>query len=677
MTNSDLPDRKQDKETQSNQVRPAPKLRRAHVHASEQNHYPDKLQYTGKNLRVDYLNSEDASVVKKRTTPIRKINSDQLADPPKNNKTESKQPETPPRAEKAMFQDDSATAKTKAADIAKARAQAQLSKQTSGRIANDEAYVNDKKRRNVLAITASVLIVAVVLIFALSAMLKNPAPTEPGNETIAPTEPAKLEAWTEAELQTAKLALSEEVIFPGIHIAGVDMSGLSAEEANQALSLEVEKLLSEIDITVRANDESFTLDADDIGYTFDSFSALEKAWSIGRSSEHYDDDLDLILRYQVISAIEEETLDIDLDGYFDEDILKNSLQKKLSDILPVFSEAKAIGFDTTTLRFQVEEGTVGLEADISAAIKDLHQILREEDFKGEVVLQLEEKQPNITAAMIHNNTGFVAEASTPIYGSWQLDRNYNLIVAAEKMTGDVVQPGETYSYMVSLGPITTQAGFMSGSAIVGGTYVDVIGGGLCQPSTTLFQAVAKADLEIVERHNHGMRSSYYEYGQDAMIYGGSFDFKFRNNTDYPLAIVAETSGNYLVYRIYGQPLPEGVTIGLTSIKTGDLEPIETTKHVENTELAPGESKQTLAPIVGSTWETYKVYYKNGVEFDRQYLTYSRYPSVARRIEHGASLPPTERVPETLPSETQTTVPPETTAPSVTEAPTTTAPVPAG
>jgi len=222
-----------------------------------------------------------------------------------------------------------------------------------------------------------------------------------------------------------------------------------------------------------------------------------------------------------------------------------------------------------------------------------------------------------------------------------------------------------------LGPITTQAGFMSGSAIVGGTYIDVVGGGLCQPSTTLFQAVVKSDLEIVERHNHGMRSSYYEYGQDAMIYGGSADFKFRNNSEYPVAIVAEARGNYLVYKIYGQPLPEGVTIGLASIKTGDLAPIETTKEVINTEIAPGESKQTLSPIVGSTWETYKVYYKNGVEFDRQYLTYSRYPSVARRIEFGPSLPPTEVPTTTLPPET-TTLPPETTT-TTTESVTTTLP----
>ena len=92
---------------------------------------------------------------------------------------------------------------------------------------------------------------------------------------------------------------------------------------------------------------------------------------------------------------------------------------------------------------------------------------------------------------------------------------------------------------------------MSGSAIVGGTYIDVVGG--MPTSTTLFQAVVKSDLEIVERHNHGMRSSYYEYGQDAMIYGGSADFKFRNNSEYPVAIVAKLVVTILYIRFTASP----------------------------------------------------------------------------------------------------------------------------
>ncbi len=640
MTTQNRPDNHKGDKTQPHQRRMAPKLRHSQIKSSEQAQYPEKLQYTGKNFRADFLNAEEALESKNDMAG-------------KAREIRVKQQNTDPAA-----------AGRKEAAIARARAQAELSQQSSGRRNfEEEASASEKKRQQVLLITAIVLLVAVLITFAAGSLL-NRSPAKPVIQTKpSSTTPVKEEAWTPAEYQEAKLALSEEIVFPGIYIADVDLSGLSAEEATMALAEETERLRQKIEITVWANSDSFTLSADDLGYNYDTFSALEKAWSIGRSDEHYVDELDDVLRYQVISALEKDPLHIDLDGFFDLAVIKHSLQQKLSAVLPVFTEAKATGFDPVTLRFQVEDGTVGLNADISAAITDINQLLQDKEFQGEIHLQLEEKQPELTAAMIHNNTGFVAQASTPIYGSWQVDRNYNLIVAAEKMTGDVVQPGETYSYMTALGPITTATGFKAGSAIVGGTYIDVIGGGLCQPSTTLFQAVAKADLEIVERHNHGMRSPYYQYGQDAMIYGGSFDFKFRNNTDYPLAVVAETQGNYLVYKIYGQPLPEGVTIELASVKTGDLAPIESTQHVLNTEIEAGESKQTLEPVVGSTWETYKVYYKNGVEFDRQYLTYSRYPSVARRIEHGPSLPPTESVPETSPTTetTTTTTPAPTTA----------------
>ena len=652
MTTQDRSPENKDDKQQTRKEHLAPKLRHAKILTSQQTQYPDKLQYTGKNLRVDYLEKPEANLEVRRISVNPNNNSSQEYS--KQQKPAAEKPATAAPATAAPTQsntrgEDLAAAGKREAAISKARAQAQLSQQLSGAQSyEEEEKVTENKRQRVLLISAIALIVVVAVVFILSRQSGQPQPGPIINNP-NPTDPIEVESWSEAEYLAAKLALEEEVIFPGIFIGDVDMSGLSAVEASKALSQEAERLRAEININVRANNESFTLTADDLAYDFDTFTALEKAWSIGRTQEHFDDELDLVLRHQVISAIKEEPVRIELEGIFDEAVLEYSLQQKLADVLPVFTEARATGFDTSSLRFIVEEGTV-----VSEAIKDINRLLQQEDYQGEVVLRLVEKHPEMTAAMIHNNTGFVAEASTPIYGSWQQDRNYNLIVAAEKMTGDIVQPGETYSYLVSLGPITTQAGFMSGSAIVGGTYIDVVGGGLCQPSTTLFQAVVKSDLEIVERHNHGMRSSYYEYGQDAMIYGGSADFKFRNNSEYPVAIVAEARGNYLVYKIYGQPLPEGVTIGLASIKTGDLAPIETTKEVINTEIAPGESKQTLSPIVGSTWETYKVYYKNGVEFDRQYLTYSRYPSVARRIEFGPSLPPTEVPTTTLPTETTTT-----------------------
>ena len=674
MTTQDRSPENKDDKQQTRKEHLAPKLRHAKILTSQQTQYPDKLQYTGKNLRVDYLEKPEANLEVRRISVNPNNNSSQEYS--KQQKPAAEKPATAAPATAAPTQsntrgEDLAAAGKREAAISKARAQAQLSQQLSGAQSyEEEEKVTENKRQRVLLISAIALIVVVAVVFILSRQSGQPQPGPIINNP-NPTDPIEVESWSEAEYLAAKLALEEEVIFPGIFIGDVDMSGLSAVEASKALSQEAERLRAEININVRANNESFTLTADDLAYDFDTFTALEKAWSIGRTQEHFDDELDLVLRHQVISAIKEEPVRIELEGIFDEAVLEYSLQQKLADVLPVFTEARATGFDTSSLRFIVEEGTVGLEADVSEAIKDINRLLQQEDYQGEVVLRLVEKHPEMTAAMIHKNTGFVAEASTPIYGSWQQDRNYNLIVAAEKMTGDIVQPGETYSYLVSLGPITTQAGFMSGSAIVGGTYIDVVGGGLCQPSTTLFQAVVKSDLEIVERHNHGMRSSYYEYGQDAMIYGGSADFKFRNNSEYPVAIVAEARGNYLVYKIYGQPLPEGVTIGLASIKTGDLAPIETTKEVINTEIAPGESKQTLSPIVGSTWETYKVYYKNGVEFDRQYLTYSRYPSVARRIEFGPSLPPTEVPTTTLPPET-TTLPPETTT-TTTESVTTTLP----
>ena len=166
----------------------------------------------------------------------------------------------------------------------------------------------------------------VAVVFILSRQSGQPQPAPIINNP-NPTDPIEVESWSEAEYLAAKLALEEEVIFPGIFIGDVDMSGLSAVEASKALSQEAERLRAEININVRANNESFTLTADDLAYDFDTFTALEKAWSIGRTQEHFDDELDLVLRHQVISAIKEEPVRIELEGIFDEAVLEYSLQE--------------------------------------------------------------------------------------------------------------------------------------------------------------------------------------------------------------------------------------------------------------------------------------------------------------------------------------------------------------
>ncbi len=139
------------------------------------------------------------------------------------------------------------------------------------------------------------------------------------------------------------------------------------------------------------------------------------------------------------------------------------------------------------------------------------------------------------------------------------DELHNLAVAARFLSGAVVQPGEMFSLDRCLGPRTRERGFREGPAYVGTTIIKVVGGGICQIATTLYNVAVLADLPIVERHPHGMLVAYVPPGQDATIARGVKDVKFLNSTSQPLIIWSEAIDATLYIAIYGSAAPPQVS----------------------------------------------------------------------------------------------------------------------
>ena len=131
------------------------------------------------------------------------------------------------------------------------------------------------------------------------------------------------------------------------------------------------------------------------------------------------------------------------------------------------------------------------------------------------------------------------------------DRNHNLTLACQSMNGVVLQPGETFSYNDTLGQRTRENGYRRAGAYSGWELVRAYGGGICQGSSTLYCATLYADLEIVQRKNHGYKVGYLDAGLDATVNWGGPDFQFRNNTNFPIKIAAEVSDGYVKVKILG------------------------------------------------------------------------------------------------------------------------------
>ena len=201
----------------------------------------------------------------------------------------------------------------------------------------------------------------------------------------------------------------------------------------------------------------------------------------------------------------------------------------------------------------------------------------------------------------------LASTSTNL-NSGNRPRTNNVRLACEHINGTILNPGDEFSYNGTVGERTPARGFQSAGAYSNGQVIDEVGGGVCQPSSTLYMAVLRADLEVVERHNHSLTVSYTPLGQDATVSWGGPDFRFKNNTKYPIKILASQSGGSMYIQLIGTKTSDKTV----SLKTDVVETLEY-KTIEQTDssLSPGARQTKQSGATGYKTVTYKTVTENG------------------------------------------------------------------
>jgi len=210
---------------------------------------------------------------------------------------------------------------------------------------------------------------------------------------------------------------------------------------------------------------------------------------------------------------------------------------------------------------------------------------------------------------------------TSYFSGGNVSRSTNVRLSASRINGVTLLPGETFSYDKTIGRRTVENGYKTATVYVGNTLDEGIGGGICQTSSTLYSAVLYANLEIVSRTSHSLPVSYMPIGQDATIAEGYIDFKFKNNTNYPIKIVCTTNYGSVSCSIMGVK-PEGESVSLINTKTSTLEP-KTTITI-NDEIPVGYKKITQKGQGGYIVASQRVVSVGGVEKKRENLTKSVY-----------------------------------------------------
>jgi vancomycin resistance protein YoaR len=411
--------------------------------------------------------------------------------------------------------------------------------------------------------------------------------------------------------------------YKGAVVEGVDLSGRSREEVAQLLTL-WQKEYHDRTIMLQYEDRIFNVEASTIDLDIDVDAALDEVLNYGRHGSWWE-------RIKQVRAGIEEGHPITLDIKYNADKLSRLTEQWKGMIERPPSNAT---FNLATGKIVPHEPGYRLESEVLEPLV-LEAFKKAE--RGPITLPVQVLYPKITVDDI-TNSGIreILSTYTTIFNRQDVNRTENIKVAARKTNGYILYPGKVFSFNEVVGPREKVYGFKEALEIVDGEFVSGVGGGICQVSSTLYNAVILANLNIVERYNHSKPLSYIPLGRDATVSFGDLDFKFVNNTSGPLMIMAEVDDNKLMIGILGgQPLIEKI-----EIKTVNQETIfPNIVKKEDASLYIGETKIDKQGKPGYSVTTIRLVQSKGQGFKREVLSKDIYLADDTVIKVGTLIPP--------------------------------------
>ena len=496
-----------------------------------------------------------------------------------------------------------------------------------------------KKRRDghtaLWAMVSVVCIVAtlVLLMFAAPQLLGIQYASMP-NFVFVNGSIVRLEEESVQKLASYRQALQTDRIFGGVYIDGVYVGGMTAQEAYDAVNAVPGGAGGEFAITINVGGNVWSVDSDSIPLYRSTQEAVMQAWAVGRTNTTAIRGTTTTPFRQRLSTVQD-ALNNARVFYTTTTYDRNAVRALVDSIAAAINRdpvnASVATFDPNTKTFTFHSDENGLFIDADAIYDAVVTRLDNGYYYDSLYVEPAVLLADTTKAELMNSFGLISKFTTETTSS--ANRNTNIRLSAETITNQTVLPGETFSFNQATGQRTEAKGYKPAAAIAGGETFDEIGGGVCQTSSTLFNAVARANLTIVERDPHAWPSNYVPKGEDATVNWPNLDFRFRNDTQWPIFIVANYANRKVTVEIYGMTLGEGVTIDLESKVTYTKEPPAEPKYVYDASLAVGKEEVSVKARTGYTVETYKVWYKNGQEFKREKLHTSHYQMYQKTIKY--------------------------------------------
>ncbi len=447
--------------------------------------------------------------------------------------------------------------------------------------------------------------------------------------------------------------LKRVTMLDGITINGVSVGGMTVAEARDAVRATLNAQNAPLSVGVKLGDDVVQFSDKTIALTDDLDKALDEAFNLVREDNGYE----AVMRE--VEAIKTSGREIPVGVRFDEAALKTAVDE--------YAAAHDVAATNASVAYNQEENKIAFTPEVNGVTVDRDALLTAllSAKNGETVEAIVTETPaEETLESIQSH--FVlrgAQTTNYAYSGSSKNRRKNIEKGAGMLTGTILHPGEEFSMNDCLGVRNKAGGWYLAGAYQSGDTVQEYGGGVCQISTTLYNAALKADMKITDRRNHSMPVHYIAMGLDATInsVGNKIDFKFKNSSKADIIVIASADGKNLTVEIWGIPIVEDSDGKYDEIRIPDTKKTKTLKPNGEKEVVvdatkpAGYREESKKRREGSVWQSYIEYYKDGVliEDGRKELATSTYKAFSGQIIVGPD--PTAK-PDDTPKPTSSVTP---------------------
>ncbi|MBU5483132.1 VanW family protein [Clostridium sp. MSJ-11] len=406
-------------------------------------------------------------------------------------------------------------------------------------------------------------------------------------------------------------------MYPNTLINGIDVSGKTKEEAKEILENHL-KEIENINIRIKAGNKIYNLNLSD-GKTNSLDSVLNNALA-------YSKDLNIYSKYKTIKNPNKREYDVLLNYKGNMDKIIEKINKDVSKA-PVDAYIKSISSGKPVISKDIP----GEKLDKEDLINKINSTLKENTKDSEIIAKIKQYEANITEKKLQQIDSLISSFSTNLGGS-PPGRVKNIHLGTSFINGTLLMPENSFSFNDKVGKISVERGFVEAPVIIKNRLEKGIGGGICQVSTTLYNAITTSNIKPIERKNHSIPPAYIDPGFDATVSENSIDYKFKNTLPYPLYIEGIANEEKITFNIYSNSSLNKVKYKLINEIYDKTEP--KTIYEDDPTLPKGTVKKVQSAKPGCKVNVYLIGHKDGKEVSKELISKDIYKPSDEVIKRG-------------------------------------------